>query len=238
MPIKPVQRITSWSFSRWSTWKECPLRAKYKFIDKLKEPGSAAMQRGSDIHELAASYVIGTVAKLPEELKLFKKEFSQLKKEKALAEMDAAFTLNWDSCESTDWDNAWVRVKLDSVTPPTKKEKVVHIIDYKTGRVKDEDYHPQMELYGIAGLLKFPQAETAETDLWFLDAGVIRGAHDSEKKSKTGYVFTRKQLPALIEKWEERVRPMLTATAFPPNPGSYCKWCAFGKSKGGGCKFG
>ena len=35
IPIKP---LTSWSFSRYSDYKTCPLKAKLKHIDKIQEP--------------------------------------------------------------------------------------------------------------------------------------------------------------------------------------------------------
>ena len=73
IPIKP---LTSWSFSRYQDYKSCPAKAKYKHIDKLKEPPSPAMERGAAIHNLCEQYVRGTLAKLPPELKLFKDEFT------------------------------------------------------------------------------------------------------------------------------------------------------------------
>ena len=57
MPRLNPPRITSWSFSRWSCYSSCPYKAKLKFIDKLKEPGSPQMDRGTVIHELAEHYV-------------------------------------------------------------------------------------------------------------------------------------------------------------------------------------
>ena len=236
MPTKPVPKITSWSFSRWSTWAQCPAKAKYKFIDRLKEPGSSAMDRGTNIGEMADNYIKGDLKTLPKELKLFKVEFAALRKAKALVQMDAAFTNKWDPCEPTDWDNAWVRMKLDTLVPPQRKETVIHVIDNKTGRVKEDDYTPQLELYGIGGFLKFPQATVARTNLWFLDHGVIIGADATPPYKPTG-IYPRADLPKLITKWEQRVKPMLNATAFPPRPGDYCRYCHFRKSNNGPCKF-
>ena len=50
IPIKPLK---SWSFSRYSTYKQCPLKAKFSLIDKIAEPKNQAMERGAQIHELA-----------------------------------------------------------------------------------------------------------------------------------------------------------------------------------------
>ena len=64
-----AQRITSWSFSRWNVYNTCPAQAKYKFIDKLPEPGSPAMDRGSAIHKGVEQYILGAAAKPPADAK-------------------------------------------------------------------------------------------------------------------------------------------------------------------------
>jgi RecB family exonuclease len=72
MPTPQPKKITSWSFTRYNTYSQCPAKAKFKFIDKLKEPDSPQMQRGTDIHKLAENYVKGEIVRLPKELVLFK----------------------------------------------------------------------------------------------------------------------------------------------------------------------
>ena len=48
---KPTTIQGPWSYSRLTTWEQCPLKAKLKYIDGLKEPGSPAMDRGTAIHK-------------------------------------------------------------------------------------------------------------------------------------------------------------------------------------------
>src|SRR3546814_12779240 len=45
-------QIKYWSFSLYNTHKQCPLKAKLNAVDKIKEPGNDAMQRGNDVHKL------------------------------------------------------------------------------------------------------------------------------------------------------------------------------------------
>ena len=254
MPTPRAQRITSWSYSRYATYEECPRKARYKFIDRLKEPGSKAMDRGSDIHLLAEHAVKGTAPlptdlksfapvektravqqlkkkQLPEHLVNFQEEFDAVRKIKGVqAELELAFTVDWDPCGWRDWDRAWVRVKIDLLLPPTTKEPVVEVIDHKTGRPRD-GYEEQLELSAVAGLLRYPQAEAARARNWYLDHGVI--APDDPDKG----VFPRKQLPKLQKLWVQRTKPMLSDTVFAPNPGPACRWCHFRKSNGGPCEF-
>ena len=77
--VIPIKTITAWSFSRYSTYKQCPAKLKYSAIDKLKEPPNAAMARGAAIHTLAEDYVKGKGKALPPELKLFADLFKMLR---------------------------------------------------------------------------------------------------------------------------------------------------------------
>lgn len=254
MPTPRVQRITSWSFSRYSTYEQCPAKAKYKFIEKRPEPGSKPMDRGSDVHLMAEHAVKGTApkpaefktlskaeaaaatallknGKLPPELRSFEEEFVMARATKGVeAELMLAFTESWDPCDWKDWGRAWVRIKIDLLKPPTKPDYIVGIVDQKTGRPKD-DYGQQLELYAIGAFLRYPQAQIADTRLWYLDEGVIR-----PEKEKDGQ-FKRKDLPKLQKLWEKRVIPMLNDTVFAPKPGPQCRYCHFRKSNRGPCEF-
>ena len=192
MPVKRVDRIKSWSYSRYSTYEKCPALAKYKFIEKRQEPGSTAMDRGSDIHLMAEHAVKGTTppatdfktlsgaeadstrlllkkGQLPNELLRFKDEFSAARKTKGVeTELMLAFTPQWDACDWRDWNRAWVRIKIDLLLPPTTQTPTVRVIDHKTGRPRD-DYGEQLELYAVGAFLRYPQAMVADTRLWYLD---------------------------------------------------------------------
>lgn len=221
-----VRKITAWSFSRYKTYIECPLKAKLKFVDNLKEPGSAAMDRGSEIHGLAEQYARGQLKNLPIELAKFKAEFLTLVKQKPECEGEWAFTSQWDE---TGWfekgvNAAWCRIKTD-VAYYDKKTRTVVVIDHKTGTPK-ADHPDQLSLYALGAFIKFPQAEHCVTKLWYLDTG-----------DETELAFTVEQVPELKEHWNARVAPMLNDTRFAPNPSKRCSWCFFRKSNGGPCQW-
>ncbi len=56
MPRKRIQKITAWSFSRYGDYQKCPLMAKFKAIDKIKEPSNKYLKRGTAIHKEAELY--------------------------------------------------------------------------------------------------------------------------------------------------------------------------------------
>lgn len=221
-----VKLITAWSFSRYKTYLECPLKAKLKFIDGMKEPGSAAMDRGSEIHGLAEKYARGQLKNLPVELAKFKAEFLDLVKKKPECEGEWAFTKDWFE---TGWfergvNAAWCRVKTD-VAYYDKKTRTVYVIDHKTGKPKP-DHPDQLSLYALASFIKYPDALRCVTKLWYLDTG-----------DETTQEFTADSAEALKVHWNNATRKMLTDTKFAATPSKGCSWCHFRKANGGPCKW-
>lgn len=218
---KPTQ-ITSWSYSRYATYEECPAKAKYKFIDKLPEPPAPAMERGNVIHKLAEEYTKGNIKKLPKELKLFEENFKELKASKPLVEETWAFTKEWKQTLWNDWKNCVVRIKVDAAC---KDGDTLYIIDHKTGKMRD-GYSTQLSLYALGGALVFPEVKHINTQLWFLDSG-----------DQLEEAYSAAAAPKLLKDWEKRTKPMLNDTRFAPKPSHSCRWCPYSKSKGGPCKF-
>lgn len=222
MVIKTVKKITSWSYSRYAQYDKCPAAAKYKFLDKLPEPPSPAMDRGNKIHKLAEDYTKGLIKKLPIELKLFEDQFVELKKSKPQVEQTWAFKEDWSQTRWNDWQDCKVRIKVDA---SCLDDVTLYVIDHKTGKLRD-GYDDQLELYAGTAMLVHPHVKEVNTQMWFLDSGDV-----------VERVYKAKDGKAIIKGWEKKVTPMLNDTRFSPKPGNHCRWCHFSKSKGGPCKF-
>jgi CRISPR/Cas system-associated exonuclease Cas4 (RecB family) len=224
------QRIKAWSYSRLKTYKTCPRKAKYTCIDKLKEPENEAMRRGSAIHSLAEHYINGTPTgdgkPRPNPFEPFNRfavMLDQLKRKKGvLAESRWTFTESWGT---TDWysKDAWLRMGIDANYFP--KDGVLKIVDFKTGKVRDENQF-QLSLYALGGFELWPKLRVVETEFWYLDAGEMTVIH-----------FERSEHQSIKDYWMAQCAPMLRDTMFPARPGMHCKWCAFSKDKGGPCEF-
>lgn len=217
----PAKLISQWSFSRLSDWEQCPLKAKFKHIDKMREPGNAAMDRGSLIHTLAEKFTKNEIKIIPPEISAFKEEFAELKKLKPACESEWGFTREWKPTGYFGSD-VWLRVKTDVFAISKKKGR---IIDHKTGKEKEE-HDQQLSLYGTSMFSMHPQIEEVSSELWYLDQG-----------TKRTLVFSRDQLPEMIEYWNDRVRPMMEDKTFVATPNRLCNWCHFRKSNGGPCKW-
>lgn len=232
-----LQKITSWSFSRWAAYSECPLKAKLKFIDKLPEPSSPALERGTALHALCEAYLRGHKRTVPKEVKPIEAQLKDLKKRGAIPEAEFAFTSEWRAVSWFD-RSAWCRVKADAIIPPVLDADVltVEVHDFKSGGklqpdgevVSKDEYPVQLRLYALAGLLTYPAAEKAHTSLIFIDHGKVVPMEDE---------FTSKDIKTLQKEWAVRTKKMLNDTTFKPTPGNACRWCHFRKANGGPCKY-
>ena len=233
---KAIQRLTSWSYSRYTDYDQCPLKCKLKHIDHIREPDNEHTRRGSLVHKLAEQFTVGQLRAFPMELgKLFKPKFMELRTLKALCEKQWAFTKLWDP---TTWfgDSTWCRVKMDAHHLSTTKVKTlrtteVNVIDHKTGREHSE-HSEQRSLYAVSAFKMYPDAKVVNASHWYLDSK----ATDVEKAVQTE-TFKASQLPTLIKEWEQRTRAMLNDTRFAPRPSNACRWCHFRKENGGPCQY-
>ena len=217
--------ITAWSYSRYADYRQCPLRFKLKYIDKLTEPGSAAMQRGSAIHKKGENWLKAKRRlPLPSEYEHFADEMYQLRDLNPMVEQQWGFTREW---EPTSWfgKQTWLRVICDVAV--VYDDGDADVIDFKTGRKYDTNVE-QMELFGHAIMFRFPEVNTVTTRLWYLDQPKDNVVEDS---------YDRKNLPALRKDWEKKTAAMFKDKRFAPTPNEKCRWCAFSKDKGGPCPY-
>jgi CRISPR/Cas system-associated exonuclease Cas4 (RecB family) len=225
--------LKSWSYSTYTMWKRCAQRIYYSKIEKLPDPLGPAVQRGIEVHDLAEAYVKGKITEFPTKgpgkiLIPFTSDLDEVKRHATVqTEVEFTFTKDWKPTHWRDWDNAWVRAKLDVLYRPERNHFV--LIDYKTGQVRD--YEKQTELYALCCFLKYKSAEEVTTEIWYLD-------HPDEELAITTYDYSRDELEKLKEEWERLVKPLMADMTYRPYPGADCKWCPFSKIKGGPCEAG
>ena len=222
------QKVTAWSYSRWNEYEACPAKTKFKVIDKLKEPSSPALERGTAIHAKAEQY-LRTGGRVPKEIhKDLHPYYKALRAENPHVELEICFNREW---KNVDWfaRDAWCRIKVDAMVAPKGESVLVRVVDHKTGKLKEyAEYERQMELYGLAGLLTCPTAQEVSAELAFTDHGKVVQCVETYK---------RKDESKMIKLWEQRTKPMLADTRFAPNPGNACRWCSFRKANNGPCTY-
>lgn len=260
------KKLTSWSPSRLDKWETCPRQARYEYIDKLcpmcfkgtikgfdnpvcvggcgkplvkAEP----LERGSRLDKSLEEYITGRENELDGELgnPVVQTHAVALRKEYAAGRVGVQYEIvlndKWQPVHKFD-RSAWLRTKLDVLW--RKAKTAWRVLDWKSGgidkrtgeaREAPEKYDNQLELYGIVTLASFPEVKKTNAALIFVDAR-------NPVVERAAGTVTRKALPVLQEKWQNRVAPMLNDSEFSPRPGFYCTFCPFAKGKGGPCMFG
>lgn len=223
-----VGPIKTWSFSSLSTYEQCPRRLAFKRVDKIDEPSSEAMTRGSEIHDLAERFVRGQEGdEVPPALMKFEKGFLTLKKAFedgiVFCEEEWGFEKDWSQA---DWraPECWHQGKLDCFVKNADGSAL--IIDYKTGRkFGNELKHGEQGLtYAIAAFMRYPELDFIKVEFWYLDKG--------EKLIRQ---YTRQQALVFHPQLHQRAKEMTTATDFPARPSlNACRFCFYGKE--GHCK--
>lgn len=261
--MTPTQRlvtINAWSFSRYGTYTQCPRKAKYQVIDRLKEPDekAPALLNGIRVHAMASVWatkkmpaqldreaepfrreleLLARAKIVPQELATFKEEFDQLRATKdVIVESQWTLDKDWNDMGPHGWfeKSAWLRIKVDlhylETSGPVRARKTRVVIRDHKTGKFSPDHAQQRSLYALGALLVYPDAAEVEVAHWYLDQG-ITGPEEG------GEVWTRGQLPALKAEWLRRTQAMLRDTTFMPNPTDKCRWCFFSKAKGGPCEF-
>lgn len=223
--------VEAWSYSRYADYKQCPLRFKLKYIDKLPTAGSPAMERGNVIHKMAEDYVKAQgkkKPKLPAELKGVALEVEHCRAAGGIAEMPWGFRNDWSWTGRPDWfgKEVWFRMKADVAVSYDDDTGLVG--DWKTGRKYDTN-KDQILLFGAAALQRFPNWTEVDVRLWYTD----QPPNDNEVQE----VITAKEGALIRKDWDKKVLPLFKDKRWAPTPNDKCKWCDFSKAKGGPCKF-
>ena len=72
--------LKRWSYSSWALYDECGLHFKARYLDKVPDPPSHAMARGTDIHTKAEYWLQGKLkGPLPKGLQKLAPQFQGLK---------------------------------------------------------------------------------------------------------------------------------------------------------------
>ena len=212
----------AWGFSKLDTYRDCPKKFFFQFIQKLPQPSSPAMERGSNMHEAIEMYLNGWAKTLPENLTEWVVPLDVLKTKDFQAEQALGFDKNWTPLKDWFQSGVWLRAKMDA---KYIQDGMLTVIDFKSGKYRVPSTE-QVELYAIAGSALHPEVEKVKAEFWFLDSGDIYTRD-----------YTKPELLQLRKKYENYVAPIYADTVWEATPSSACRWCTYSKTKGGPCKF-
>ena len=218
--------VKSWSYTALSQYESCPRQFFYERVKKIKDkdaPKPKALQRGIDVHDEGEKFLTHQISYTPKDYLKFEHLMLDLRDMNPMVEQNWGFKLNWSPTSPTNWNECWLRIKMDAFVPFDDGDSVA--VDFKTGKNRG-GYDLQMELYALGVFCKFPEVKAVSTRLWFVDSGdeVIEN-------------YERAMVPKAKERFEKRVRPMFNDEHFATKPSRLCAWCDFSKDNGGPCEY-
>lgn len=236
-------KYNPYSVSKLGTFKQCPLKFKYQYIDKVKVPRlpNKALKKGGYVHEILEhnfNYDIEveldelftesdkeeTINMVKDFEKSYYGKYIKSIYDKSKKEEDFAFDKNlklvgyWDK-------NAWLRGSADLYFNDIESNKYT-IIDYKTGKDHSEDElygNDQGMMYAIAGFLKYPNVNTIDVKFIFVE-------HSTAKEM----VFYRAMFNEYIKDFYNKTKKIENSDIFNSNPSALCDFCDF--QRAGVCK--
>lgn len=224
----------SFSYSRWSVWKECPQKYKFKHVVGLKDEPSPAMLRGRKVHDSIAKFVDGTESQIPAALEQFTilaeglREWPEAQK---VVEDQMAFDRDK---KRVKWfgPNAYYRMIWDVAVWDSEKT-TLNCVDFKTGSPRGS-YDDQMQLFALPAYWTMPALESFTAHLVYVDTGdVVSVSYDRDAMYGTGGGV------GLDDIWRGNAARMEADTEFPPTPShDACRFCPFHQKRGGPCTVG
>lgn len=140
--------MTNYSPNMLKTFKSCPLKYKFKYIDRISLPQKASFfEKGKKVHALANYYLKGDdISKFEPTLNENEKiAWNNLKSNEFFSYkyINSEYNL---SCKIGDY---WIGGRLDAIVKKHKNEsETYYILDYKTGSIpKNPEYDYQTMVY-------------------------------------------------------------------------------------------
>lgn len=140
--------MANYSPNMLKTFKSCPLKYKFKYIDRISLPQKASFfEKGKKVHALANYYLKGDdISKFEPTLNENEKiAWNNLKSNEFFSYKYVNSEYNL-SCKIEDY---WIGGRLDAIVKKHKNEsETYYILDYKTGSIpKKPEYDYQTMVY-------------------------------------------------------------------------------------------
>lgn len=215
-----------WSWSQLQTWRECPYRARLRYIEHAPEPPRAKddpRDRGIALHKAAEDYLLKGMP-LDPAFAPFAVQMAELKGLNPEVEQRNYFDRNWRPC---DRDGRWavyipdVRVTVGNTTLT---------IDFKTGKKYGNEvkHFGQLQFYSVGHYCAHPEVENHIGEVWYID-----------QKDIVTHQFQHAALATAKVRLDDEVARMMADKVHAPRPNKVnCKYCPFGPRGTGACPVG
>lgn len=218
------------SWSRLSTYQQCPLKFHLQFISKTfkEEEKSIHLVKGEQLHKQLEDYVIaknggaamplGFSPEVKQTLPYVDKLYELY--DSIHPEAQIACTQDWKPAEWFDktvgWRAIWDVVGL--------KASTCYIGDYKSGKIYPYgSTYGQLHLSAVIALNRFKEVPEVNAAYIYI-----------EHKKVTPIKVTRAELPKVQEHFDKEFEKVQMEKTWDPVPNDNCKWCQATRAQ---CKY-
>lgn len=221
------------SYSRLATFKQCPAKFRYAYIEKAEAPDlppSPALERGSKIHDSVEAYMLRTNEMLHPDIHKSHGQYLHGIREgggEVKPEFKWGITWDWKPCGYDD-PMCMLHGYIDLLVVPDDPSVALDIYEWKTGGRYDE--HPsQLHMYSCAMMIHYPEREWVDGMIVYFDG------HPHWNIKYPRHMLNPEYLPPLRRKIDQ----VLLEKRWTPKPSFKCKWCKYSsKNNGGPCRVG
>lgn len=211
---------TSLSFSRLSTFEQCPAKFDYLYVSKsVRDAGSEASEYGNRVHEVLELYGKGELDldSIGLEAKQTLKRWGHLvdkinsRTGDKYYEFQMAINSRLEPCDWFDSD-VYIRSIADVLIV---SGDTAYCLDYKTGKVKENP--TQLQLFAAMVFWHFPEVKTVKTSFIWLKFDEVTNA-----------TYKRDHLEALWNGLKPRFDNVIDTVelgVFNTKPSGLCPWC-------------
>jgi putative RecB family exonuclease len=240
-----------YSHSKISTFEQCPLKFKFKYIEKLKPEIKQTIEGflGNKVHETLEWIYSQVPANIPQldsivefflnkwqkeftsEIKIIKTEFdSEYYLNQGIKFLINYFDSHYPFDENTIATEKKVLIELEGEHKIqgyidrivyNSKNKVYEVHDYKTGAPKTQEELDKDRQLAIYSM--------GLENLYGNLSEVHLFWHFLAFNKKMKSIRTHAQLEALKKEIQDLINQIESEKEFPPNPGILCNWCEFRK---------
>jgi len=219
------------SFSGMQLYEGCPSAFQRRYILKedtshVPDGTSPAAVRGTRVHKGVENYLLRKEPELPEEALAFEGLFEGIRDGRdALPEEKFCFDEDWERVPFEDKERGRVRGILD-IAYYDDETNTAYVQELKTGK-KYPEHSKQRSLYGLAGLLMFPEADNVVVNTVYLDGALV-----------DALTISRAQMESYQYVWQRYINKPQPPQPYTAKKNWKCRFCPYNAEVGGKCQTG
>lgn len=216
--ITPMKPEFAWSYTKLRDFETCPRRYYTVNVLKSVKETSVELERGNRLHEAMKNRVISST-KLPMEfayMERWAKSLTAILNPTQIIQCELQLAVSRNLAPVGYWEKqVFCRTKIDYLLliPHGKGTFLCNIVDYKTGKPKDDD--TQLVINALCVLAHYKDVVGIKSEFLYTEHGDVRG-----------FTYLRSSMQELWKEITPRVAELETAHAndnWPATPCGLCK---------------